>query len=672
MKSLAKLKRILIKERAEHGDFDIRIPSLWEPGKKAYSPYFIRPSYSYFIERLEAVLARAEVGMDNSQPYYKTHEGGNNGTWIKDSLVYSMLPRYSSALYPEDEAGYEGRNFSFRGSFLKSILLLDMLKYMGIDTIYLLPIMMRSSKDRKGEAGSCYSIKYFTDLDDGLKDELSGARSSVELEFSAFMEAAHSYGMKVLMDIIPRTLARDNLYILALPESFYWIKKEDLGRYKSPRVPLQQKMEAANEKNLKRIFQSEEVREHLKLFQPDPKAQDPALFTELQQKVLKDQKLSILDLIEESYGLTVAPAFSDCINDTQPPWSDITYLRLYLDHPALSQKYLNKLGLHPAPYILFDVAKASNVPGTKVNRPLWDLLVEIIPYYQRLYGIDGVRIDMGHALPKELLTEIMEAARASDESFCFIAEELDTKRASLSKQAGYHTIVGDAFIKLNELEDGGYINYIKSVKTKPLPIFSSAETHDTARLASKEGGEKRARAITAASLFIPNSVGFINTMQEIFEVQPMNLGIGLGEEDRYILNKSDYNYGRLALFDYAVPSWDRAYSSNMLEDLRLLSLYRKKYLGSAKSEVIYMDEDKTAISLFHRPKSLLLVACNTDYDKALDVKLDLDALKKGLKALKQCDIIYSSLGEDKKLLSSNSSINFELKAMECLILELRY
>ena len=36
---------------------------------------------------------------------------------------------------------------------------------------------------------------------------------------------------------------------------------------------------------------------------------------------------SILDLVSREFGLTVAPAFSDHINDVQPPWTDVTFFQ---------------------------------------------------------------------------------------------------------------------------------------------------------------------------------------------------------------------------------------------------------------------------------------------------------------------------------------------------------
>ena len=142
--------------------------------------------------------------------------------------------------------------------------------------------------------------------------------------------------------------------------------------------------------------------------------------------------------------MTVAPAFSDCINDPQPAWNDITFFRMYLDHPTASVPFLPK-DENFNPYILYDVAKSSLNPGSLINQPLWDLLSQIIPYYQTEFGIDGARIDMGHALPLELVKQIIEAARKIDPHFCFIAEELDSQNASVSLEKGYNMIIGGGF-----------------------------------------------------------------------------------------------------------------------------------------------------------------------------------------------------------------------------------
>ena len=61
------------------------------------------------------------------------------------------------------------------------------------------------------------------------------------------------------------------------------------------------------------------------------------------------ENIDFINLIESEFGLTVAPAFSDCINDPQPAWNDITFFRLYLDHPNESHeifRFRRKTTLH--------------------------------------------------------------------------------------------------------------------------------------------------------------------------------------------------------------------------------------------------------------------------------------------------------------------------------------
>ena len=51
------------------------------------------------------------------------------------------------------------------------------------------------------------------------------------------------------------------------------------------------------------------------------------------------------------------------------------------------------------------------------------------------------------------------------------------------------------------------------------------------------------------NLFTPNGVPFINSGQEFYEIQPMNLGVDCTKEEQWILEPSDFRYGKLALFD---------------------------------------------------------------------------------------------------------------------------
>lgn len=84
---------------------------------------------------------------------------------------------------------------------------------------------------------------------------------------------------------------------------------------------------------MKEVYKSKNVRKHLRLFQFDPKTQDSDKWEKLREEYKSNPEVNILTLVDKYYGLTTAPAFSDHINDSQPPWSDVT-----LDFIKITQK----------------------------------------------------------------------------------------------------------------------------------------------------------------------------------------------------------------------------------------------------------------------------------------------------------------------------------------------
>ena len=105
--------------------------------------------------------------------------------------------------------------------------------------------------------------------------------------------------------------------------------------------------------------------------------------------------------LSDGTRVRIPGAFADWPpDDNQPPWGDVTYLRMYT-HPEFN-------------YIGYNTIRMYDTRLTQpeyVNRPLWDRIVGIIPYYQEEFRIDGVMIDMGHALPMELKAEMVAEAR---------------------------------------------------------------------------------------------------------------------------------------------------------------------------------------------------------------------------------------------------------------------
>lgn len=210
---------------------------------------------------------------------------------------------------------------------------------------------------------------------------------SVEDEFKALVEACHCQDIKVIIDLIPRTNSVNSDLIAEHPDWFYWIEADQLDTYTPPFVPGVEPGSVADPQYLELMYASEEVLEHIRKFRPNPQSIDPEKWKRVVAK-WKKGKGEILDLVQEAFNMTVAPAFSDCINDPQPAWNDITFFRMYLDHPAASAAYLPKNESFN-PYILYDVAKASLNPGNRINEPLWALLSQIIPYYQTRPAYDN-------------------------------------------------------------------------------------------------------------------------------------------------------------------------------------------------------------------------------------------------------------------------------------------
>ncbi len=624
--NLRKIAESLHKQgQSNPGLMNYAIPDLWfgsnpsmehirvHDGHVLVNPYLF---YEALIQ--EVFLSKEDKPLS---PYFLNHKVEkklSNGNWIKKSNVYSMMIR-SSGSFDHDRTGLlENINLNGlkdTGTFIKTLAYLPTLKRMGIDVLYLLPIAKYSLKDKKGELGSPYGVSNFYALDAGLKDPLS-PDTSVEDEFKAFVEAAHLLDMKVIIDIIPRTNSVNSDMILDHPDWFYWIGLEDLADYKPPVAEDLKACLPPKVEYFKELFKSPEVEEHLHKFKKNPKDTDPKLWAKM-VKSFDPSKQEILDAVRETFNLTVAPAFSDHINDPQPAWSDVTYFRLYLDHPINSQPFLKELGEFE-PYVLFDVAKSSLNPGKKPNKALWDMLSGIIPFYQNNFGIDGARIDMGHALPVELINMIITNARAVDPNFCFIAEELDPVNAKASIEKGYNMIIGNGFMMEPRVDQGSFNEFVYSAKDLASPVFACGETHDTPRLANRKGNEVLSKMLSVFNLFIPNTIPFLNSGQEVFERQPMNTGLDCTPEEILALPENDPFYKKLALFDryafhYLHPKrWEmieileeaNTIRKGLIDDI--ICLKKSHYLGfgapwDTAAGVAYESKDK-----------ITLIVANTD------------------------------------------------------------
>lgn len=538
------------------------------------------------------------------------------GDWIKKSVVYSTMVRASAAWDNDRSGALETSNIyqmPETGSFVRMLAMLPLLKKIGVDTVYMLPISKFSLKDKKGELGSPYGVSNFNELDPNLKDALTKDSMTLEEEFEAFVEACHILNMRVMIDIIPRTNSVENDLIKDYPDWFYWIKASEYNNYKVPKVDGIHSTATPNLENMEKAYQCKDTLRHINMFQYNPKKQNETLWNKIKDK----ENLSAE--IEKHFNLRIAPAFSDHINDPQPPWTDVTFFRMYEDFPQETVGFLDTT--NRAPYILFDTIKSNIYHGKLPNLQLWNKLADIVPSYQRRFGIDGARIDMGHALPAKLLDMIISKARETDKDFCFIAEELQISNAETAYNAGYNMIIGNGFNMEPRVFEGKLQRFMMNSNSLPLPVFACGETHDTPRLAARDGNEQLAKTLTVLNMFMPNGVPFINSGQEVFERQPMNTGLDCRENEEFNLPQNDPYNGKLALFDKYQFHYTNDRRWELPDILDEIKHIRNKWLSiitSNKSyEPIYSnDGSKTFIGIayYRKTKSakgnILLILAN--------------------------------------------------------------
>ena len=568
------------------------------------------------------------MSLNNKHP--KTYRGGD---WIKESVVYSTMIRTSSAWDSDRSGKLEDKNIydmSETGSFVKMLSLLPLLKKMGVTVVYMLPISKFSLKDKKGDLGSPYGVSNFNELDPNLKDPLTKNDMTIDEEFRAFVEACHILNMRVMIDIIPRTNAVCNDLIKDYPDWFYWIKASEYEEYSVPRIKGIGNTSVPSVDLMETVYQDDDTYRHINMFQYDPKTQDEKLWNKIKNSEL------LADEIEKHFDLRIAPAFSDHINDPQPPWTDATFFRMYKDFPQETVGFLDTVDR--APYILFDTIKSNMYHGKVPNMELWEKLADIVPSYQRRFGIDGARIDMGHALPAKLLDMIISKARINDKDFSFIAEELQPSNAKFALEAGYNMIIGNGFIMEPRVFEGALHEYMYGSVNLPLPVFACGETHDTPRLASRNGNERLSKLLTTLNMFMPNGVPFINSGQEIFERQPMNTGLDCGENEQFSLDRDDPYNGKLALFDKYQFHYTNNRRWELPDILDFIKPIRAKWLKQITNKKSFVpiysaDHSNTFIGLAYFKKNkkqldnCLLILANGDSFNQQLLKPDISKLR---------------------------------------------
>jgi len=421
MNGLFKLSQRL-DERAGSTPIPYRIPSLWLPSTQGDPARVTEVNpYTFFRDAVRGIL-------DVDLPMRAGPAKG--GKWTERAVVYNMFVRQTTAWDHDGDGsiGLEDLQGGFRetGTFLKAIAILPYLKRLGINTLHLLPVTLIGSDGNKGTLGSPYAIKNPFKLDPRLAEPWLGL--DVEVEFSAFVEAAHRLGIRVLMEFVFRTAAKDSEWIGDHPDWFYWIDAEVRDRgagadgnrgYGNPRFTAEE-LQLINTR----------VRRHDLASLPPPPMDYRLMFAEAPtEPELIDGRFR--GVSPDGRGVRIPGAFADWPpDDVQPPWDDVTYLKLY-QHTAFNYIAYNTIRVYDS-----RLAQTDNE-----NRGLWNTIGNIIPHYQHAFKIDGVMIDMGHALPKRLKQSIVDKARKNDKDFAFWEENFAI--SSRSVQEGYNAAVGN-------------------------------------------------------------------------------------------------------------------------------------------------------------------------------------------------------------------------------------
>ncbi|MGI6005674.1 MAG: alpha-amylase family glycosyl hydrolase [Christensenellales bacterium] len=456
---------------------------------------------------------------------------------LSERVLYNMLLRAQSAWDVREEGNVRP------GTFLRTLCLLPLLEKMGVNTLCLLPVTLCSRRYPKGSLPSPYACADFFALDTLGHDELLGActQEALKMQCRALIEACHHLGMDVMMDFVFRTCGREHVWLREHPDWFYWIDRDRLDDFGPPAVPGYKPVTILDERNASAVYSAPGTEAYLEAFRFDPRGQDKKKWERVKGEP------DLLAAIEEAYGITTAPAFSDCLNDIQPPWTDVTYLRYDLARSSAAE------GLVPGdlpPFILFDSIKLDVVPPTEPNEPLWDLVRRVIPYYMDEFGIDGARLDMAHALPRELVALMIGDIRKKRPDFLLWSEELAPGGGEKAKAQGFDFISGSLWHHIVRTRKRDYLeNLVWQMDESVLPTAASVETPDTPRFFSKVRDRALGRSLLLLAMLLPGGMAYVNGGMELGEVQPMNLGLGKRARGDAVLPAEDPMASVLAFFD---------------------------------------------------------------------------------------------------------------------------
>ena len=560
-----------------------RLPGLWIDPSGPVASQTLVPE-RFFIDRIRTVLA--------TPPQPRVTDGDLPGDWGKNAIAYNLLVRYGAAFDHDGDGRISceplASGWRETGTFLKAIALLPFIRSLGCNVIHLLPITSIGQDGNKGDMGSAFAIRDPYALDEHLAEPALGL--DVETEFAAFVEAAHHLGIRIVVEFVFRTAAKDAAWAKEHPEWFYWIRAD---------VPDRQPGQKSEDTYGAPIFTPEELRFiydavgngrfhellpphqiYTDMFTAPPKPETVRLENGCWRGTSTDPRNG------QPVSVRIPGAFCDWGPDSeQPPWTDVTYLRLY-DHPDFNYIAYNTVRMYSS-----QLARPEHVV-----RPLWDKITEVIPHYQTTFGVDGVMIDMGHALPADLKRGLVARARQVDPDFALWAEEFNL--TPHAREEGYNVCVGPFMQTVRNPENfRGWLRWIHDAGL-PVPFMAMAENHNCPRAVHWPGGKAYALYAQALGAFLPG-VPYLHNGIELAEPVPVNTGFDFTNEEVAQLPPAV-----LPLFSAAAMDWTRA--DTLVAELRRVHALRAQHQDvfndPAPGTIIPLETANRAITGYVRQK----------------------------------------------------------------------
>ena len=533
-----------------------RVPRIWiDPMDRSGETEDTDPT-TFWVGAIDRVLSRPP----------KTIPERPSSEWTARAKVYNLFIRAAAAFDHDGDGMIQPLNrdgLRETGTFLKAIALLPYIRSLGCNTLHLLPVYAIGEDGRKGRLGSPYAVRDPFALDETLSEPSAGL--GPDLEFHALVQAAHRLGLRVVVEFVFRTAAKDSAWVAEHPEWFYWIHES------IPDRPAGSLDEAAYGSPLFSDAELTEIRRRVAAGRMAGLPTPHPVYRRMFVPAPAPRRVQRTDCGWRGTtpgGATcrVPGAFADWPpDDTQPPWDDVTYLRLYGD-PAFDYMSYNTVRMYDARLA---------VPENAV-RPLWERITRILPHYRETYGVDGVMIDMGHALPQPLKDEMVAAVRRMAPGFAFWDEDFSMERRQPDEVND--AVIGNLWWAVHRPADlKEELLPMLSSRGTALPFFATPETHNTPRCAARRGGAERSAFAWTFGTFLP-AMPFVHAGFEWAETDPVNTGLDFTPEEAAAVPVD-----RLGLYSPVAYAWSGTQ--------RLVALIRETLRVRDEFEDLLIDRD---------------------------------------------------------------------------------